>query len=589
MNQEHHSGLGSNNFPLPSFSLTTSNDINLPVSLPAYTMSETFSSMMHSDVTKTAILTEKDPSPPRSNNPSPPVSPLPLMMSAEEAFLPVPLSSTSSSFPSEHSTVSYGSTFTSSTTSNDACPLSTSLASKPGFGVNPSALPTRPPCPLNKERLECTKKGYGVHLQGEFIAMPPPPATITLHTNPVEPIMNGDKSLQLPVVYTSAASYTPCGVAYSTNHDHEASHANMAGGSTASHQTPPGSGHHSPVLLSDTSNMTNATMVHAHLAHNTFATGTMYSHGVMPSQMATASVLPSSMFHQQPVPPHPHQVQAMSMSTMVSQHMSSPPQNYPSMFPNAIPLPNHPSLNQTPRHRDETAKYHVATQSTTQSNDDDSGDDHNEDETGLTPDEIKKRRLRRKAELARASRLSKKNKLQELESECANLRQQLSEARNAQVASVGVGLSDLQSALQSIANVIVPALQVLSGQTHIPATVNGMSLQPVFPGTNTGAQTAALITSTANRTLEAASVVAKTLPSIQCPPVTLPSTSVPPHTYSSSPHPFSVSHLSQAMSTQLAFANTNTTGQHMNLQTSSSSHSDSDQSHGRSRRGHSSK
>lgn len=127
------------------------------------------------------------------------------------------------------------------------------------------------------------------------------------------------------------------------------------------------------------------------------------------------------------------------------------------------------------------AQYAQHAQPSSGNDDEDSDDpsyDHGNDEAGLSAHEVKRRRLRRKAELARISRLSKKHRMNELEAENAMLRQQLAIAKQQQVASVGVGLVDLQSALQSITDAVLPALQILSSRTNLPATVCGMPLAP---------------------------------------------------------------------------------------------------------------
>jgi hypothetical protein len=110
----------------------------------------------------------------------------------------------------------------------------------------------------------------------------------------------------------------------------------------------------------------------------------------------------------------------------------------------------------------------------------------------LTPAELKKRRLARKAELARMSRNSKKARLVELEDEVADLRRQLDEARRVRErtmippaagavapysgaagpsgAPIGaVQLDDLQFVLQDVVNSVVPALVALAAHTRIPA------------------------------------------------------------------------------------------------------------------------
>ncbi len=86
----------------------------------------------------------------------------------------------------------------------------------------------------------------------------------------------------------------------------------------------------------------------------------------------------------------------------------------------------------------------------------------------ITPDELKRRRLARKAELARLSRKYKKTRLADLEEEVVKLREELAASRN--VPAAPLRLDDLQVMLQSILTTIVPAISAISEQTRIPVT-----------------------------------------------------------------------------------------------------------------------
>jgi len=99
-----------------------------------------------------------------------------------------------------------------------------------------------------------------------------------------------------------------------------------------------------------------------------------------------------------------------------------------------------------------------------------------------TPDS-KRRRLARKAELARLSRMYKKNRMAELEEEVANLRQMLEATRAEQRAALGVPqvkVDQIQEMLQQVVNAVVPALALISTHTRIPVSIPHVDVPTVF-------------------------------------------------------------------------------------------------------------